>query len=1005
MDMKTAVPEANNNQQKQKPAILLVGKHKAFKHELEQQTQQQETVEKPKQVIIKTARQRTFMSNADILNNKARTLFGRDDLDEVKKSFEFDAQVMERIKNSIYVEKTEPKVVMKILMMHNQIQYIPHLAKLPLAETELLQISYALERKASHICTFTKEYGTHTKMLLRQITKCLDMVLSLNYKRLRKSNAVPFIELLEYKIKMYSHNRDAKGLKKFFENQLKPLSQQFLTNPTSLCSCYNALTGSLIALDELNFLYEEVFASNMKLHYEIVKRVPSGILGTPLFVTVQQLLKNDSGKFAHKILASKMALLGVEFLEYVKRDDTKVDFISQLSGCISRNYADLFEYNSKPLLTTDMYFGMYLDFVSYYWNMYRDILESTLLKYVSVRYLCLQAKLAQHSAYDVSSSREAEFVMSLFLENQIPFSVDVGQSLLIVFSHIQREDKCIEVYDLVKKNQLKLFEHIFINQSMTNAYAAMANFEKAFYYATLETGSTSVESMNALLKAVSTMLLPNLTANFETEYVEECLQKTLQLFSENNVEYDGITLNTLINIYGLMGKLPLMIKHFQMLVDAVNERRCVNYLNAITYTTVIKHLCANNQFETALDMFHKMREGNIKPTHVTYKVLIEGMVFTKNDCLPAIMKYIKEDRVPMDDHLIGSIVLVYASRSNSEPQMLEVLNIVDKYRTEYTPKVYEHLVFFYCKQGDFVKARGIVFELLEKGIIPSIRTILHFASHLKTAMDAFDLLNFFGRNEEDILDYIKEREEGTLDSLISTIYEGYDHGVGLSILKKVMAKIDFNQLSTKIDFASRAYNSNKLIGFVLIGLLSKKDNVGIEQFVDMLNLFMKDNNLPVYDTTNALMLLVYKKQLHSSQMKDLYRQMIDQRVSVDIRCFNIYLECVLESEGVDAVWREVQENSYFQLDVTTLGILVKIARHYLDIDFIYSKHKSMIESTKKLPIDYLGGLSKLQAKGIWEDIKAKTVEAISEKEKSIVLPEFSIEKLKVMQQRVKNAVF
>ncbi|EFC38326.1 predicted protein [Naegleria gruberi] len=800
-------------------------------------------------------------------------------------------------------------------------------------------------------------------------------------------------------------------------------------------------------MNELNYLYEQVYAKNINNHFNIVKLVKKGISGTPLFVTVSELLSKSN--ILHTNIASKLSLLGVEYLELAKKEQD-AEFLKKLGGTISKTYGDLFDVDKNNLLPLENYFSFYLNFISYYWNLYSDVLDRKLLKYVSVRFLYLYARLVHDSAYDVSSSREAEYVHQVLIENQIPLTNDIYHCLLVIYAHTGKQDLCENLFNTIinssndnmnDMNDSNDMNNINLNnindmnnnmnnmnnsnnsnnsnnnsnniydskrtiyQSMVNAYSIMGNFEKALYYATQV--KMNIEVLNALLKSVATLCLPNMRNLNDEDYILSCLQKTIQLFADHSIQYDGITLNTLINIYGLLGKLPYMIKHFQMLVDNINFKE---YVNAITFTTVIRHLCMNDHFDSALDMFNRMKELNIKPTRVTYKVLLEGMILTGKDCLPMIMQNMKYDNISMDDHLVGSIVLYYASRTRNEQQLMDILSVVDRHKSEYTPKVYEHLVLFYCKINNFSRARFLIYEMLERGVTPTMRTFTHFITFLHTHMDSFDLLHILLPIEQDIVNYITQRKKGELNSLSNTIFDGKDLGIGLSLLQIMLQKVDFTQLQTKIEHLSRDHYLNKNVSYILSGLIKTDPNANVKDFIDNLIYLFESCGCSPFASTNALFLHVISELKGPFEMKQFYLEMKRNNLILDIRSFNLYLEALLNTEGSNSMWKYFNtcqtstEIIKINPDIDTLHILIRSIRDFNDMEFILSKYRQFIDSTRYLSPKLSKQKTSKNSPQLKEEIISSILDAIESKE-SLINSNQTFARIEQMKDYLQKALF
>ncbi|KAG2377655.1 hypothetical protein C9374_009171 [Naegleria lovaniensis] len=927
-----------------------------------------------------------------------------------------DEHVLARVEKAFQKQPLENKAdIFDALIRVNQIQYIPPLldiatksSKHPIISARYIRdVALSIERKGNSIAKHKEYYhGFNTKEMFTTCSKCIDLIIANSYNFVHYNNVDVFVFILALRVKMFKHSSDFYGLKKYFENQLKPLIHKYMSHPTSICTLYNTLTSVLIEMDQLDYLYE-IYADNMTIHFNLLKRSKAILKGAPLFVTIHSLLTHVSRSVALINTAARLSILAVEFFDMAKADPT-VDqaFIRSLSGNFIVSFVEHFEVTPlHPLQPLHHYFSLYLNFVSHFWNLHGDVANAGTFAYVSVRFLYLYARLTQESAFDISSSREAEYVYEQLLANNISLSAEMYYCLLVIFSHTRNEKKCLEIYESALLHSTTNSEKYYFHHALINAYSIMGDFEKALALATQMKKITAATG-NVLLKTIATMCLPNLKSNYTDDYIQTCIERALQLLNDEKVEFDGITLNTLINIYGLTNKLPTMLKYFQILVDDFNEDgKYAGFLNAITFTTIIKHLCSNRQFDSALDTFKRMKELSIRPTVVTYKVLIEGMILVGQDCLPLIMQHMKQDGINMEDHLIGSIVFYYAARTEDEKQLLDVLKVVDRHRDEYTPKVYEHLVLFYTRFQDWNKAARVILQLLDKGITPTIRTFSHMIQRMVGYMDAFDLLHILHPDESFVTQYVEQREEGKLDHIRDALFtKEMDHGLGLVILKNVLAKINFQQFQTKVHMHSRNHHMNRHACFLLMN--AQKQNLGLkaaQTFVEILVDLFADLKCRIFEQAAHLMLLLVQKEGGSGKVRSLFELLSAGNNKLDVRSFNVALQCILTTESQDSAWNfyhEIVSTKSFSIrpDLNTLELLIRAARNESDFEILFKAYKQMTSNTKF----YLH-----QATESMFDFRAALIDSINEqlavKEQSLNLSSSVRQRIKIMKDYLEQA--
>ncbi|KAF0983444.1 hypothetical protein FDP41_010509 [Naegleria fowleri] len=924
-----------------------------------------------------------------------------------------DEQVTARLEKALLDETQTPENKLEIfesLIRANQVQYLPHLLDLTI-KNNVFTISYGsyvrelvlkLERKGSYITNHPEE---HSKEILNICSKCIDLIIATNYSFVQDNNVDAFLFILTLRVRMFKHSKDFPSLKKYFENQMKPLMHKFMTHPTSLCKLYNTITTVLIELDQLDYLFEEIYANNMTTHYNLLKRGKGMLKGTPLFVTIHSLLNHPSRSVALSNFAAKLSILAVEFFDMAKRD-TKIDnsFMQSLHGTFIVSFAEHFNINRQFFQPLRHYFSLYLNFVSYFWNFHRDVTNPESFGFVSSRFLFLYARLAHESAFDISSSREAEYVYEQLVTNNIPLTDEMYSCLFVIFSHTRNEKKCVELYEnaLLTCNSTTARYHI--HQALINAYSIMGDFEKAFALASTMKNIT-IGTGNILLKAITIMCLPNLKNNYTDDYIQSCIERTLQLLNEQKVEFDGITMNTLINIYGSTNKLPTMLKYFQLLVDGYNEGK-YGFLNAITFTTIMKHLCANQQFDSALDMFKKMKELSITPTTVTYKVLIEGMILSGQDCLQFIMQHMKQDGINMEDHLIGSIVFYYSAKTEDEKQLMDVLKVVDRHRDEYTPKVYEHLVLFYARFQNWKKATRVILQLLDKGITPTIRTFSHLIQRMAVYMDAFDLLHILHPNESDLAQYVAQREAGELDDLRDALFtKEMDHGCGLAILKSVLEKANFQQFQTKVQMHSRNHYMNRHSCAILF--YARQRNLGLQSSYNLVEILIdlfEDMDCIIFEQASFLMLSLMKAEGGSAKVLSIYEKLCQRNTKFDVRSFNVVLECILTMEGENAVWNfydeTIMSKKRFAIlpDLNTLELLIRAARNENDFEMILKNYKQMTTNTR-----YFANSKSESILDLREEMITRIKNQLAAKEQSLYLSNNVLYRIKTMKEHLDKA--
>jgi len=146
--------------------------------------------------------------------------------------------------------------------------------------------------------------------------------------------------------------------------------------------------------------------------------------------------------------------------------------------------------------------------------------------------------------------------------------------------------------------------------------------------------------------------------------------------------------------------------------------------NLITFSTIVKGYCQENDLDKAFDLLGEMKDGRqLKPDEITYNTLLDGCarhgLYERGI---ALFKDMQDSGVSPSNFTL-SVLVKLANRSHQLDKAFELCADVSKrYRFRLNVHVYNNLINACVQNRDVERALGVFEKLLEERVRPDART-------------------------------------------------------------------------------------------------------------------------------------------------------------------------------------------------------------------------------------------------------------------------------------------
>merc|ERR1719326_2425729 len=155
--------------------------------------------------------------------------------------------------------------------------------------------------------------------------------------------------------------------------------------------------------------------------------------------------------------------------------------------------------------------------------------------------------------------------------------------------------------------------------------------------------------------------------------------------------------------------------------EDMEESQCVPDL--ITYSTMIKGHCINNDLDQALELFSLMQEKGIRPDAIVFNSLLDGCAKKQ---MPALCEQVISDMeaagVVPSNHSASILIKLYGRCKDLDAAFRVINEMPRKYGFRANNAVYTCLMSACIANGHLDKALDLRVRMLNDGIYPDERT-------------------------------------------------------------------------------------------------------------------------------------------------------------------------------------------------------------------------------------------------------------------------------------------
>ncbi|KAK0088180.1 hypothetical protein PV325_012847 [Microctonus aethiopoides] len=219
-------------------------------------------------------------------------------------------------------------------------------------------------------------------------------------------------------------------------------------------------------------------------------------------------------------------------------------------------------------------------------------------------------------------------------ESSIPrrLKLSAGQYAKLISDHIAKGDlnSAIQVLELVKKNRDKPTTYMY--NLLLRGYAVQGNLKKC--YKLYNDMKKRALKQNA---ATYTSILNACANSSDKELAMEILNNVRQELLQKNIPPNETHYNVMIKAYG---KHKYLLEAFQLVDEMVDKRMSTDEttFNSLLYASISNKL---NGLKYALIVWHLMHQRRIKPSILTYNLLLRAIRDTRLGNLKVTDSFIK----------------------------------------------------------------------------------------------------------------------------------------------------------------------------------------------------------------------------------------------------------------------------------------------------------------------------------------------------------------------------
>ncbi|KAL9643763.1 hypothetical protein ABK040_016065 [Willaertia magna] len=745
-----------------------------------------------------------------------------------------------------------------------------------------IDILIYLERKITHMLQFPRCYPNGAKKgsnelyldgiikmsqkeivdmvsdeLKEKMKSILNIFNNISKKHLNFDDEKQISTYITCKTRIFRHLYDPTRLKQFYIKSVRP-ALRFISIQQYLV-IMNEIISSLRLLKAYEFIVKDIYSHDLNIHYENLKAMNiRKLVGYPLFVGFREFLKSSPLTKEEIHTAKELILLASEIVNMLINDQAvSSEFTFYFCAILKKQFFHYLDPNRKPYLKIEEYFNFYLEYLAHFYFPYREYMHSSLPQ-ISYNMVCIIFKLISETKASIGT-KEAEFVHDLLKKEGFPIQPLTFIALSAIYSNSKKVDLITKLREetnivsnysyIIEGNDEDVNnggEHVIFDPrefkciSLASSYSVVGDFDGCYNMIVelLERPTKlATHGINILFKCILTISHINMrTPNI---YIEYCLQKTLDLVDKHQIVFDGITLNTLITLYGHVGKLDLMLQNLNILMQyyKTKDPKFEPYLNVVTFTSVIKQLCASLRYDEAYKLLDEMKSLKIAPTSITYRAIIEGMTYCGKDYLKQIINRMKSDNITLDENILAAILYHLAVFGKEENQVLYIIDII-KNRDLFDSKIYEHIILYYSNKLNFEKVIEHLTDMIKiHKIPPTPRLIQHIASRTTSilAIDTLEVLLLF-LNRKDF-DYYLTHKRG--DALNGLSYDWKELGISKTLINLIKEYLDFEDLETKMNYFGKAHYLNNSI-LTILGFLYHAKDVPFHEDVLIITNYFRD---------------------------------------------------------------------------------------------------------------------------------------------------------------------
>lgn len=408
------------------------------------------------------------------------------------------------------------------------------------------------------------------------------------------------------------------------------------------------------------------------------------------------------------------------------------------------------------------------------------------------------------------------------LDNEIKPSAITYGIMIKGYGQFKCLDHAMKIYEIMKEENIN-FNEITLG-CLVDACIKCGNLNKAL---------TIIEEQKKI--QMNTIIYTTLLKGFTKE---RNLNKALETFSimksSNEMKPNIITYNSLLDCAVLCNEFTKMEEIFKDICD--NEKKnpeCSPDL--ITYSTYIKGLCRCKRIDEAYEMFLQLRSSkSYQVDEVLYNSLLDGLIKShKNEQALNIYNLMQEDKIKPSNVTYSILIKLFSNQGNVE----KALSLLDEMKKA---NLKPGLIVYTCLVQTCVKHKkaNLLLELYNDMVSYGIKGDGVFYNTLISGL----VFNYFLKQACELTLFTLERGiilnndvyNNVLKNLCKTIERRYNNGLTKEECEINLLKICQNMRKINIDIEMNLYNQ--------IAALIYQDKMNLDGMKPANNYQNKNNN-------------------------------------------------------------------------------------------------------------------------------------------------------------------